>query len=684
MHGSRAGQAAARRALERRTEAEREMGRVSSSLCLLSAGVWVARSGRGAGSGGELGYGKTSTGECELCPAGHGLGGRSMCQQCPVGTQSAGLVLLSATARRTTTDTVAAASVPRNRWPTLGCTDCLTVLPIEEGRVSQMPWWSRERSTWAEPVAIRASLPIALPGWYLEAHACYVGEGVGLSRRGNRTCFTRHACARSAWPGDYVRKEMTDLPEASSGLGNRTAWCLKMHEIALSEGVALMICLSITRTTSDGTDVTVSILFYQEEASCKEHYVKAISTRRGTMTTGVKNVCYVGHDPSSRACAACLPGMNKGDDRRCHRCDTESLWLLFRGDIFTLFAYQVPLTLFLKSGRPQALKSAMFASFMFFMQTVTLLGKDSGYFLGSGFAQQEGKQIYIDTVDAISRFMSTTMVASPTPVVENSTVTSLSVCPMSLDRHQLFVKNAVIRSLLLLFGCFVYNNVVYWLFVHLGLHYYAQLLLQKLSAGRLCADNHFEWNTEVRVMWQERVYDGPAPSWCQQLKGLFVKDPSRQKRYAPVYDKVAYGASAVLLDFHTCGTLFNELKSMEAAKEKVAQVQARAHFKLHDIDGDNLIQEQEMHNLLLQLGERPTPADVTAIMAKYGDCTSGSISENQFAAFWIERRRVAREEANLVAHSSCRFLCSPCRWCTDDLSESARWDGHGRNDHRRQ
>ena len=95
----------------------------------------------------------------------------------------------------------------------------------------------------------------------------------------------------------------------------------------------------------------------------------------------------------------------------CHNCKEESLWLLFRGDVYTILAYQVPLTLFLKSGRPQALKSAMFASFMFFMQTVSLLGKDSGYFLGPGFAEQEGKQIYIDTVDAVSRFLSTTMVA---------------------------------------------------------------------------------------------------------------------------------------------------------------------------------------------------------------------------------------------------------------------------------
>jgi Ca2+-binding EF-hand superfamily protein len=459
---------------------------------------------------------------------------------------------------------------------------------------------------------------------------------------------------------------MTDLPEASAGLGNRTAWCVKMHEIALAEGVALD---DLRLSDERGAASTRGRLFYEEEVSCKEHYVKAIATIRATTTNSVKNFCYFGHDPSSRACAACLPGMNKGDDRMCHRCESESLWLLFRGDLITLFAYQVPLTLFLKSGRPQALKSAMFASFMFFTQTVTLLGKDSGYFLGSGFVQQEGKQMYIDTVDAISRFLSTTMVASATPIAENSTVTSVSVCPMSLDRHELFVKNAVIRSLLLLFCCIFYNNIIYWLFVQLRLHYYAQLLLSKLSGGRLCADNHFEWNTEVRVMWQERVYDGPPPSICQQLKGLFVKQTGHEKRFAPVYDTVAYGPSAILLDFHTCGTLFDKLKSMESAKEKVAQVQARAQFKLHDVDGDNLLEEQEMHNLLLQLGERPKPADVTAIMEKYGDRESGSISENQFAVFWIQRRRAAREKANLDAHSSCRRLFSPSRWCHHNLSE---------------
>ena len=49
-----------------------------------------------------------------------------------------------------------------------------------------------------------------------------------------------------------------------------------------------------------------------------------------------------------------------------------------------------------KSGRPTALKSAMFASFMFFMQTVSLVGKDSGYFLGNALDEEEKqKWIYL-------------------------------------------------------------------------------------------------------------------------------------------------------------------------------------------------------------------------------------------------------------------------------------------------
>eukprot|EP01043_Picozoa_sp_COSAG02_P069016 COSAG02_NODE_11667_length_1677_cov_1.510773_1_plen_394_part_10 len=368
----------------------------------LNVGAWFASvSGQDAAC--EPGYSLASTGACEPCPAGqYGLGGTSACQDCPVGTHSSRTGASVCHCKENYYfDTVAAAAVPLARWPTLGCTDCLTVLPIEEGRVSLECPGGPTNAPFGQSLSPFEPLgpAIALSGWYLEARACYVAHGVGVP--GNRTCFTRHSCADDHCLGltDYVRKELSDLPQAS--LGNRTAWCVEMHEIALAEGVAL------DDLRLSGTTAADSKLFYQEEVSCKEHYVGAISTLRGTTSNGVKNVCYFGHDPSSRACAACLPDMKKGDDRRCHRCEGESLWLLFRGDLVTLFAYQVPLTLFLKSGRPQALKSAMFASFMFFMQTVTLLGKDSGYFLDSGFAQQEGKQIYIDTVDAISRFMST-------------------------------------------------------------------------------------------------------------------------------------------------------------------------------------------------------------------------------------------------------------------------------------
>ena len=73
-----------------------------------------------------------------------------------------------------------------------------------------------------------------------------------------------------------------------------------------------------------------------------------------------------------------LAGLLKGDDGLCHKCEEESLWLLIRGDLATVLCYQIPLILFIKSGQPQALKSAMFGSFMFFIQTVTLLGKDLG------------------------------------------------------------------------------------------------------------------------------------------------------------------------------------------------------------------------------------------------------------------------------------------------------------------
>ena len=116
--------------------------------------------------------------------------------------------------------------------------------------------------------------------------------------------------------------------------------------------------------------------------------------------SGVQNYCHIGH--IGERCATCdvVDGhqLEKGADGLCHYCEKHSVWILTRGDLGAVFAYYIPYNLFMRSGSPDKLKSAMMASFMFFVQTVTLLAtSDTGqatWFMSTKYVQDEGQSDY--------------------------------------------------------------------------------------------------------------------------------------------------------------------------------------------------------------------------------------------------------------------------------------------------
>lgn len=317
----------------------------------------------------------------------------------------------------------------------------------------------------------------------------------------------------------------------------------------------------------------------------------------------------------------------------------------------------------MKSGRPQALKSAMFASFMFFMQTVSLLGKDSGYFLGDAL-DDEDKSTWMQRIDTASRFLSANMAMSGSATVVNETVAAEDVCPITMDRHERFFKTAVLKSIFLLLGVVVWHHALYYIFVYSRLHYY---LLGCFG------NNDFMWNTEIKALWQEPTYpsefdkhpDGTRvfhaeKGWkgCVQRFvsyisfGLFFKPERGPKKMMPFREKSVYGASAVMLDFHTCHILIRESKKMQDAKHQVARVQARAHFIHADKNRNQTLDREELGLLLQEMGERPTEEDIDDIFHEHS-LSSEVMTEDQFVNWWVARRVAAKRLVLARTHKAC-------------------------------
>jgi hypothetical protein len=77
---------------------------------------------------------------------------------------------------------------------------------------------------------------------------------------------------------------------------------------------------------------------------------------------------------------------------------------------------------------------------------------------------------------------------------------------------------------------------------------------------------------------------------------------AKHREWVPKTDKVVYGPSAVMLNFHTCGILLSQTKDIQDSKEKAARVRARAQFKAVDTDGGGTLDHDELLELLSSMG----------------------------------------------------------------------------------
>ncbi len=515
---------------------------------------------------------------------------------------------------------------------------------------------------------------IATAGNFVEATVCEVCPGATdesgncLSDLEQRTCVTAFPCGSigDSCFGLYatVEKEMQDHPSGPNGgapcsaLGwqntreecpenedgepvyegctggnricynNDTDWCYTMHYIALSEGVPedeLVVideaaaaddtaAMMLANPDAENRDQTY---FWKTGDSCDINYIDAIYRRRQKTGNGVQNFCHVGH--KGDMCAECeqkrlptgeLVDQEKGDDGLCHHCLNHDWFVLIRNELAVCLGYYIPYNLFLRSGRPQALKSAMFASFTFFIQTVSLLGKDTGYFMGKDYMTQEGnkeaKRQVVAIADTMGRIFSINLQASKEPTVEIDVETgekllqSQDLCPLHLDAYQQFYKGALFKSILILVGVSLWYRGIYHIFVLSRMHYYIFAFFKWVSGGRLFERIDWEWTTEIKVLYEHKQVDDRSRKEKRHAKGQAGR--LNEVMYVPKMDRVVYGASAVMLNFHTCGILMAQTKDIEDSKDKAARVRARAQFKAVDTDRGGSLDQQEMMELLKSMG----------------------------------------------------------------------------------
>jgi hypothetical protein len=159
----------------------------------------------------------------------------------------------------------------------------------------------------------------------------------------------------------------------------------------------------------------------------------------------------------------------------------------------------------------------MFASFTFFIQTVSLLGKDTGYFMGKDYMTQEGdkamKKAAAEYADMFGKFFSVSLQASVTPTVELDPETGdpllapQEVCPLHLNAYQQFYKGALFKSALILIGVTLWYQGIYHAFVFTRIQYYVCSFFNKASGGRMFSAIEWEWGTEVKVLYEAKMID---------------------------------------------------------------------------------------------------------------------------------------------------------------------------------
>lgn len=291
--------------------------------------------------------------ECTECGIGYySLGGNSSCVACPTGSFSAEPGSSVCDCKENYYfDEMTAASTDFTLWPTLGCTDCTQLFSTTQRQQtiecpggqttstsnSSIP--RRRRLSTNDGAAVYAPRGpmLALSGWYIESKACAKDDGT------LHQCITRHACGDSMCLGlpELVRKEVNEMSEAAAAIAanDHTDWCIALHQMALDKGASEADLVTLFEF-DNGTKW--SGFFFHEKATCKERYITAIYDARKVQGYGVLNYCYSGHNSSSRACATCEAGLEKGDDGLCHNCTSYSLWKTVEGDVYTIFVLQIP------------------------------------------------------------------------------------------------------------------------------------------------------------------------------------------------------------------------------------------------------------------------------------------------------------------------------------------------------
>jgi Ca2+-binding EF-hand superfamily protein len=554
-------------------------------------------------------------------------------------------------------------------WEDVGCVDCTKLLQQSKMHTFKCQGGPKGPDAAAHAIATaRAEKGVYTPvgpaiaaeGWFLVARECDVGKYLEPDIK---TCFTSHSCSDDACYGmlNVVTKEYDDMTdedgysysdyeggfEDPTALGpisgipngdkNSTMRCKMMHQMALDQDIP-EDDLMIAREDPDTKIIEHSFMY--EVDGCYDKYISAISKAREYIGSGVQNFCHIGHQ--GERCASCgvIDGvqLEKGDDGLCHYCKEHSLWILLRGDLMTCFLYQIPYNLFMRSGKPEALKSAMFASFMFFIQTVTLLGQDSGYFMGKADGAKEVTRV----VDTLTRIFSVNLEASAEPVARNGTLASEEICPGiprdgvtssiltsegALTPFSMFIKQAIFKSIVLLGGVFVWHHGIFWIFVHLRLQYYIGMFLNKVSGGNLCGNLKWQWTTEVKVLYQDSVEKTNATT------------KKKENFFEPVMDKVVKGPHAVMLNFHTCGILLGQAKEIQQGREQAMKVRARAKFKKADTDHGGTLDADELEVLLKDMGNKATKDDIKEIIRKTADHRGGNdMTEDEFVDWYLNQK----------------------------------------------
>ena len=628
------------------------------------------------------------TAECTDCPRNQYSAAGSVCKPCPAGTETVGTgyeVCNCKVDHYFDANLIEGGQLKNYfetngiypTWEDVGCVDCTKLLPKEKYIVQYKcpggpkgPEAARHAVNSGRAAAgklVPTGPAIAAEGFFLNTEECDVGT---LESPDIKTCFTAHPCAPDACYGmlNVVTQEFSDMkdpdnyyymdyPTSSEGWGeqlgtvgavsgmpyahkNETMWCQMMHRMALQEDIP-EDDLIVSREDPDTKVITHSYMY--EVDGCPDKYIAAITRSREYVGSGVRNFCHIGH--TGERCASCdiVDGqmLEKGDNGLCNYCKEYSLWELLKGDLATCFLYQIPYNLFLRSGKPEALKSAMFASFMFFIQTVSLLGKDSGYFMGKA----DGAKEVANIVDTATRIFSVNLQSSSPPEALNGTVAHVELCAGMSDLFGIttegalspfssFLKQAIFKSIILVGGVFIWHHGIYWAIVHLRVQYYVGMILNFLSGNKMAPLLHWSWTTEVKVLYQDQQNE------IDQETGKIIS------KFMPTHDKVVHGPHAVMLNFHTCGMLLNQAREIKDSREQAMKVRARAKFKAADEDGGGTLDHDELTKLLHEMGDTSTPKDINSIL---GHCTEkledgvpvqapGAMDEDEFVKWWMGKK----------------------------------------------